>query len=298
MALSKPRTIYGIHEAVLYSRTTGLPYGTLRVLGGSTLSLTGELVQLTGGSSPYSWDAQDGNITAEMSLKPKEIPNFLFKVLLGKEPTEVLADPGNVTTLANIKGTSVFDATTGIASVGVKSGSEDDVKFGKYIVKAVTATTVDVYGQTSVDFRRGTDKQYVDDTLKITATPLTITGTAGVTELPDFGIEFTGGSGTVDMTPGDTAEFEANPPSITQMDVTVGELGVCIPEFGALVTAQKKSSGEMWLFDCFKVKALGFPFGLEEKAFNEAELKATLLYDSVKDGVMKARYIDPTNGCG
>jgi len=231
-----------------------------------------------------------------MSFKPKELASFLFKLLLGKDPTEVLADPGNAGPLANVLNASVLDAVTGIASVGVKAGSEDDLKFGKYIVKAVSPTTVDVFGQSSIDFLRGEDKQFVDDTLKITATPLTITMSAAV-EVPGFGVELTGGSGTIGMTAGDTAEFEVNPPSLEQTDVLIGEFGACVPEFGAVVTAQKQGDGSMWLFDCFRVKALGFPFGLEEKAFNEAEITAMLLYDAAKNGVMKARHIKPTTGC-
>lgn len=297
MGLSQPKTIYGIHQVTMYQRISHIPYGTLRVLGGSSITLAGELVQLTGGSSPYSWDVQNGAITAEMSLKPKELPNWMFKVMLGKDPTQVLADPGNTSDLLNVLNDTVFDATTGIASVGVKSGSEDDLKFGKYTVVAVSPTTVDVYAMSNVDFHRGTDKVYVDDSLKINTTPLTITTPGVATELPDFGVEFTGGSGTIAMVVGDTAEFDINPPSIEQMDVKIGETAACFPEFGAIVTAQKKSDGSMWQFDCFKVKAFGFPFGMEEKAFNEAEITGTLIYDSDQDGIMKARYLKPAVAC-
>lgn len=297
MALSKPRTIFGIHQLTVYHQNSGLPYGTLRVLAGSSLSISGEIVPLTGGSSPYAWDAQDGAITAELSLKPKEIPSWLFKVLLGKTPTDVLADPGNTNTLVNVLNASVVDGTTGIASVGVKTGSEADLKFGKYTVLCVTPTTVDVYAMSNVDFFRGTDRQYIDDTLKITTAPLTILTASAVTEVPDFGVELTGGSGTIGMTAGDTAEFEINPPSIEQMNVSVGEFGACVPEFGAAITAQKQGDGSMWLFDCFRVKAQGFPFGMEEKAYNEAEITATLMYDSVKNKVFDARYIKPATAC-
>lgn len=297
MALSKPRSIYGIHQVTIYHIATALPYGTLRVLAGSTLSLSGELVQLTGGSSKYSWDAQDGLITAELSLKPKEIPSWLFKVLLGKTPTDVADDPGNTSTLTNVNGTSVLEATTGIASVDVKTGSEDDLKFGKYIVVAVSATTVDVYGLTNIDFQRGTDKTYVDEALKINTTPLTITTPGVATELPDFGVEFTGGSGTIAMTTGDTAKFDINPPSLEQMDVAIGGINDCIPEFGAFITAQKQANGSMWSFDCFRVKALGFPFGMEEKAYNEAEITAVLMRDDGEDRIFHARYLKPTVAC-
>lgn len=297
MPLSQPKTLFGIHQVTLYQRSDGMPYGTLRVLGGSTLSLTGELINLMGGSSKYPWESQDGNITAEMALKPKEIPNFLIRVLLGKTPTETLNDTGSVDALTNVNGTSCQESSTGIASVSVKSGSEADMKFGKYIVKVVTPTTVDVYGVTNVDFTRGTDKEYVDDTLKITSTPLTITTTTAV-EIPDFGVELTGGSGTIAMIADDTAEFEIYPPSLEKVVAEIGGIADCIPEFGAVVMAQKKADGSMWLFDCYRVKALGFPFGMEEKAYNEAEITATLLYDSVKNAIFKMKYLKPVSACG
>lgn len=296
MSLSKKKTIYGIHEIVPYHRGTGIPYGSLKIIGNSTIMLTGELIKLTGGSSPFIWDSQDGNMTSEIALTIKESPPFVFKLFLGKDPTETLSDPGSVTTLTNIQGTSLQDATTGIASVGVKSGSESDMKFGKYIVKVVSATTVDVYSLTDVDFFRGTDKEYIDDSLKITSAPLTIT-TGVPVEIPGFGVELTGGSGTIGMTVDDTAKFDADPPSDFKMRVKIGETGLCIPEFGAMVTAQKKSDGSMWRFDCYRIKAQGFPIGMAEKAFNEAEITGDLIYDSTENGVFEAVYIEPEAGC-
>jgi len=296
MAQNQPRHIYGIHEMAPYVPATGAPYGNFRVLGGASINLSGELIQLTGGSSPYPWSSQDGNITAELVFSPKEIPDFLFKLMLGNLPTTINNDPGNVSSLTNVEGTSVQDATTGIASVGVKSGSEADVKFGKYLVVAVSATTVDVYGLSSADFQRGTDKEYVDDTLKLTSTPLSITASAAV-EVPGFGVELTGGSGVIAMTTDDTAEFEANPPSLEQTDVEIGAIGSCIPEFGAVITSQKQSDGGLWIFDVYRIKAIGYPFGMAEKAFNEPEMTANILYDSAKNGIMKARYIKPIVAC-
>ena len=295
--LSKPRTIFGIHEVTIYSRVDGTPYGTIRVIAGSSISLVGEVVELTGGSLAYPWDAQDGKTAAEMSFKPKEMPNWLFEVLLGKAPTETLNDTGSVSALTNVLNSSAQDATTGIASVGVKSGSEADIKFGKYVVKVVSPTTVDVYALSSVDFQRGTDKEYEDDLLKITASPLTITSPGVAVEVPDFGVELIGGSGAIAMTADDTAEFRADPPSTKKIEVDIGAVGDCVPEFGAIVTAQKQGDGSMWQFDVYRVKALGFPFGMEESAFNEAEITAKIMYDSDKNKVMTAYRLDPTTGC-
>ena len=71
MALSNPRIVFGVHSVSPYSRTTGEFYGILKVLGGSSLSLSGELLKLNGGSRKYPWAVEDGLITAEMTLKVK-----------------------------------------------------------------------------------------------------------------------------------------------------------------------------------------------------------------------------------
>jgi len=297
MGLSQSPVLFGVHQVTPYNRITGLPYGTLRILGNATISLAGELVSLTGGSSPFPWHVEGGAITPEMTLNVKELQNFLMEIFLGKEPTQVDDDAGSVDALTNVNGTSVLEATTGIASVSVESGQEAELKFGKYIVKAASATTVDVYALTNVDFRRGTNEAYEDDLLKITPSPLTIAGSGGTTSLANFGVEFTGGSGVVAMTPDDTAEFFIYPPSLEKVTARIGGANDCIPEFGVVVTAQKQSDGTMWNFDCFRVKAIGLPFGMAEKAFNESEVTMTLMTDSAKDAVMDMTRVKPVTGC-
>ena len=291
MALSEPRVIYGIHSASPYSRTTGLPYGILRVVGGSSMSLTGELIKLNGGSAKYAWAVEDGLISAEITLKPKEYPNFLFELFLGKAPTANAAETGaSVTTLTDKNGTLVV--STGLASVGVKSGSETDVKFGNFVVVAASATTVDVYLQSDVDIARGTDGTYQNDALKITASPLTIS-TATAVEVPNFGVELTGGSGTIAMTTADTATFKSRPINTKSMDVVIGSTSDLPLEFGLIMIAQQRGNGEMFEIDAYKCKGVGLPIGLEENAYSEAEIKAEAFYDSTQDGVFAIRHVTP-----
>ena len=287
MAKSQPRIIYGVHSATPYDRATGLPYGTMEVLAGSSFSLTGELTQLNGGSQRFPVAVEDGTISAELSLKPKEYPDFLFELFLGKAPTKNSSEAsGNASTILNKNGTSVV-AATGIATVSVKVGSESDAKFGKYIVKAVSATTVDVYAITSVDFGRGTAAVFRDDALKITSSPLTITTSSAVT-VPNFGIELNGGAGTIAMVVGDTAEYDVRSINAGSIEVVVGGSSDVFPEFGVIAISQKRGNGGMFELDIFRVKAIGLPFNLEEKAFSEAEVTANAFYDSVKNGVFKA----------
>jgi len=291
MALSEPRVIYGIHSASPYSRTTGLPYGILRVVGGSSMALSGELIKLNGGSAKYAWAVEDGLISAEITLKPKEYPNFLFELFLGKAPTANAAETGaSVTTLTDKNGTLVV--STGLASVGVKSGSETDVKFGNFVVVAASATTVDVYLQSDVDIARGTDGTYQNDALKITASPLTIS-TATAVEVPNFGVELTGGSGTIAMTTADTATFKSRPINTKSMDVVIGSTSDLPLEFGLIMIAQQRGNGEMFEIDAYKCKGVGLPIGLEENAYSEAEIKAEAFYDSTQDGVFAIRHVTP-----
>lgn len=289
MALSQPRAFFGIHSVTPYKRDTGEFYGILKVLAGSSLTLSGEVVELKGGSSKYSWAVEDGAIDAEMSLKPKEYPDFLFELFLGRAPTQNSAEAsGNVSTLTAKYG-DLVDAT-GLASVAVKSGEEANLKFGKYVVKAVSSTTVDVFFSSDADMDRGDNGTYQNDALKITATPLTIAASTAV-EIPDFGLELTGGAGTIGMTVGDTATFEVRPVNSKSMEVVIGATTDTFPEFGAILMAQKRGNGELFEIDCFRCKGVGLPLGFEENAWSEAEIAVKVFYDSAQNGIMKIRHV-------
>lgn len=291
MALSEPRVIFGVHSVTPYSRTTGVPYGMARVLKDSSVSLAGELIELTGGSNKYPWAVEDGKITSEMSLKFDEYPDFVFELFLGKAVTANSAEAsGNVSALTDKYGTSTVDATTGIASVAALAGSEANLKLGKYVVKVVSATTVNIYGSTDIDLTRGTDVEVQDDYLKLLASDLTITSGAN-TDVTSLGLRFVGGSGTIGMTIGDTATFDVRPINSGSTVVRIGASTDTTPEFGAIIMAQKRGNGELFEIDAFRCKATGLPLGFAEKAFSELEAKAKLLYDSAKQAVFEMRHV-------
>jgi hypothetical protein len=294
MSLSDPRIIYGVHSIAPYSRTTGLPYGVAKVLASSNFSITGELVQLFGGSSKFAWAIEEANVTAELQLNVKQVEDWMFELFLGKAPTLVSTPDtdGLASTITNKKGTSIV-AATGILGTSLKSGSSADLKFGKYIVVAASATTVDVYALSDVDFNRGTDKEFVNDALKITASPLTIAQNTAV-DVPGFGLELTGGAGTIAMVVGDTATFEILPPFTKKMEVSIGGSSDTFPEFGALMVAQQRSNGEMFEIDAFRCKGSGLPMGFTEKEFGMPEIAAQAFFDSAKNAVCKIRWFQPS----
>lgn len=292
MALSDPRSIYGVHSVTPYNRSTREAYGTAKVLGGSSFNMSGELVELQGGSSKFPYAIEEAALTSEISLNIREYQDWMFELFLGKKPTTSTAGTASASTMANANGESLVDSATGVASVGIKTGSEADLKFTKYVVKVVTATTVDVFAMSDIDFNSGTDKVFVDDTLKITESPLAITA-SGTVEIPGFGLEFTGGSGTIAMTIGDTAYFEVLPASETQTEVVIGGASDVFPEFGLVMYANKRADGSMTEIDAFRCKAAGLPIGLQEKAFSESEITAKAFYDSARNGVCKIRTVKP-----
>lgn len=295
MGLSNPRINFGVHSLTPYNRSTGEFYGILKVLGGSSLQLTGELIKLNGGSLKYPWAIEEGYTTAELAIKPKEYPDFLFELFLGKAPTltDTPDTDGTFTTPENKTGTSVIDASTGIASVEViPSTGAPNLKFGKYVVKAASSTTVDVYASTDVDFNRGSNHEFSNDLLLV-ATGLTITASTPTT-IAALGFQFTGGSGTIGMTTGDTAVFELVPPFTKKMEVTIGGTSDTFPEFGAIIMAKQRSNQEMFEIDAFRCKASGMPLGFEANTFAEGEIKAELFYDSSKNGIFKARHVTPS----
>jgi hypothetical protein len=291
MSLSNPRTLYGIHSVSPYSRTDGTFYGILKVLEGSSLGMSGSLVELEGGSSKFAWAVEAGLIKTEVQLKVGEYPDFLYALFFGQTPVAVAADAaGTISTALNKLGTSVV-AATGLASVVViPTTGAPNLKFGKYKIKVASATTVNVYASTDIDFGRGTAGSYSGDDLQV-AGPLTIT-TGANTDIAAFGIRLTGGAGTIAMVVGDTAEFEVLPPSTKSMSVSVGSASTVFPEFGMIAMAQKTGSKQLTELDIYRCKGVGFPIGFNMNAFSKSDIKIAAFYDSVKDSVYKERWIE------
>ena len=294
MSLSDPRTIFGIHSVAPYSRATGEFYGLLRVLGGSSVSLSGELIKLNGGSSKYPWAVEDGLITAEMTLKVKEYPDFLFELFLGKAPTAVGVDSaGAISTPANKNGSSIV-ANTGIASISViPTTGAANLKFGKYVLKYASATTLNVYSSTNIDFARGTDEDY-DNDLLLTQVSGAIT-TGGNTDLATLPLRIVGGAGTIAFVAGDTATFEVLPPTNKSMSVAIGANSDTFPEFGCMIYSKKRGDLSMVELDAHKCKGVGLPLGFEENAFSNAEIKVECFYDSALNRVFSMRNVFPSS---
>lgn len=289
MALSDPRIAYGIHSVAMYNTTTREPYGIIKVAKGCNINLAGEVTPLNGGSFRYPWAIEDGLISTEISLSFAEYPDFLYEVLLGKAVTENTSDTnGNVSTAVNVQGTSIIDVSDGIDAVEVTSMDSADLKFGKYVIKATGANTFDVYCLSDIDFARGTDLTYIDDSLKIIDDGDV---SAGDHVDADTGLTFSQ-VGTPAFTTGDTAYFEVRPVNTSNIDVTIGGVSDVFPEFGMIAYAQKRGTGAMYEIDLFRCKTVGLPINLTPQEFSEAEVTVQAFYDSTRSGIMQIRSID------
>lgn len=286
MALSAQQTIFGIHSVAAYNPATFEPYGIAKVLGSFSLNLSSELIELTGGSNVFPWETEVGPISTEGVLTLREFPDWLYNTFLGDAATTGSAETaGAVGTITDLFGGSVV-AATGITSVGLKAGSSANVKTGIYMVKAASATTVDVYALTDVDFARGSDLSYVNDTLKITSSALTI-ATSTAVEIPNTGLELTGGGGTIAMTTGHTAYFDSRAINTGNTRATIGTSNQTFVDVGMVCAAQKKGNDEIFLLDIMRAKAIGVPFNLTEKQFMESEINLRASRDSTRDGVFR-----------
>ena len=291
MALSKPRTIFGVHSVTPYSRTTKIPYGEAQVLQGSTFAMEGDTISLLGGSNKFSWQIEDGDIDATLSFTVSEYPNWLFELFGGKAPTQGTAETsGNISAVVDYKGTSVV-AATGIASVtAIPSTGAPNLKFGKYTIEATAADAFKVYASSDADFGRGTDGSFLDDSLAIFTQTGATTGTTY--DITAFGLRITMGASATAMVAGDTAIFEVRPINTFNRSVRIGGIADTFPEFGCLIYAQKSGSGALFEIDAFKMKAIGMNLGADRKAFGQSEYSAKASYDQTLNGICDIREVE------
>ena len=291
MALSKPRTIFGVHSVTPYSRTTKIPYGEAQVIQGSTFSMEGDLISLKGGSNRFDWQIEDGDVDATLAFTVSEYPNWLFELFGGKAPTQGAAEAsGNISAVADYFGVSVVGAT-GIASVAtIPTTGAANLKFGKYTIAATGADSFKVYAASDADFGRGTDGSFTNDSLEIfSQTGATSSATYDITA---FGLRITMGASAPAMVSGDTAIFEVRPINTFNRSVRIGGIADSFPEFGCLIYAQKSGTGALFEIDAFKMKAIGLSLGADRKAFAQSEYSAKAAYDSVMNGICDIREVE------
>lgn len=238
MAVGNPLVSFGVCQAVFSDLTDPSIKGSAKILGDINPDVVQELIDLRGGCAAYPWGSAPGEASGEISIMIKQydknILRFINSFIVGSQVEDADGEPdGSVTGLANVVGTSVFDATTGIASVAVDTATKTTLAYGDYIAKAVDATTFDLYVDTDISGLA----PYVDDTLKINATPITLPGTSATVIYQ--GIEFTGGSGSIALVADDQVKFSVRPVSNYLLQDFLGKEGASPQEFSLMIAAEK-----------------------------------------------------------
>ena len=267
---------FGVKALVFYDRDTFKPVGIFRVVSSVEFAREIEKLTLNGGHRNGPWAVEAGEPTNTLTATLMQFPNFAFTELDNAVAVSTTGEDstGFVDTIANKSGTSVFDATTGIASVAAISGSEALLPAGKIVVVADTTTTVNVYLLGDV----GNGPIPVTDELPLLAAGVTIPDAGGTVEVAAYGLEFTGGSGTVAMTAADTAFFETRPTNSKTVKITMPDISD-VKELGCILVYPKNSAKQQRIVEFPKVAVAGTPFAANTREFAEFEFTGTPLYD-------------------
>jgi hypothetical protein len=272
MSLAKRRTSFGVASMVAVNRTTGIPYGIIKVVQSADPSLDREQIDLYGGANPNIVETENGNVTAELNLTISEFKEFLY-TLAGFDvtSTEGTADAdGAVSAGTDLKGTSMADGIV----VALSTTSAASLKRGRYIFEAASASSVDVYALNDNDFNVGTDLAYVNDSLKITTAAVALSASA--VEVPATGLTVKDGTGTPVL--GNTCFVDVVTDNNGTMSYSYGSNPTPV-EFEMFITSQKKSNGEYFIDHYPRVTFNSVPGGMSTKEWGSLSLSLKLLMD-------------------
>lgn len=277
MTQRNPITVFGIANAVIEDRTTHERYN-LRVLGDMEFNISQESVKLYGGQSVYPWGiakgVAEGSITLTVKQYDVSVMKYFNPFIAGALTENLSGDvAGNVSTPVELIGTTSISAT-GVASIAVIPSANP--KYGNYIVKAVSATEVDIFVDNEVE-----GIQLIDDYLKVNATPYTITA-GGNTDITEIGVRLVGGAGPIAMTIGDMFSFTARPINSYNYAYKLGYTGAQLQDFSLYLTAEKLGGNKYRALYLPKVQASGSPIKFAEKDWSTFDATLDVAYDSEK----------------
>lgn len=239
MPETTPPQAFGIHQATFRSLADD-SMATAYILGDGIPDFNQELVENRGGSTPFAHDAAPGETAGEIALTVKQYSAGIFKFFTPYEAGASIIEnasgeaAGDVSAILNNIGVSVVDAVTGIASIAADVAGT--LRLGDYIVKAATTDSIDIYVDNNID-----GQLFVDDTCKLTDTPVTIPGTDGTVN--SNGITFTGGSGVIALVVGETARFQVRPINAYSLQNIIGSPAACMQKFALTLVSEAQCNG-------------------------------------------------------
>lgn len=282
MVVTPHRYLYSVGYLLFYDRSTSVPIGGQPCPASASIEASGGLEVLKCLGAQVASEPQ--SIERTLSGSIKFLDDFILTTLTGAPAVVNAAEAvGSVQAIADYFGTSVVDATTGIASVAVDTPTQTAVKTQKYILRAASATTVDVYVSSAIQ-----GEVLLDDFHKIDT--ITIPGASATVVIPNTGVVITGGSGAIAMTVGDTAVFTTR--HFNNAGSSIITFGANqLTAFGAII-AVSNSRGDQTYFDLPNVVPSGaFSIALEEDAFSINDFEAGVNIDPIKGYAMQMVHV-------
>lgn len=280
---------YGIDTIAVLNRRTKEPYAILKVIGSAEVSSTIATNGITGGSYIDNVETVPGKRETKVSLVIREYGRGIFPPFTGAAVTDISAEPtGFVGNFYDWNGTTVKGAT-GIASVQVDTGEQASLCNSEWTIKAVSATTVNVYASSAPT------NWYVNNEGLINAAPITITS-GGTIDLDNAlgestGIAITGGASSIAMTVGDTAIFTTRKINLGGYQTILGQSSAVFDEF-TIDLLGTEHNGKNVMVRIFKCTAPGLIFGFKELEWSESSIELMPSVDTQAKPVADAVFTD------
>jgi len=270
--MDQKRTSFGVASMVAINKTTGVPYGIIKIIQNAEATMDRESVDLFGGANPNPWEVEYGNVSSEISVTLAEFRPFLYR-LAGYDITSTVGTPsnGSVSSVTNLVGTTASGITVALST------SLTDLKRGRYIIKATTgvANTVNVYATTDNDFRNGTALSFVDENLKISTAAIALS--TAFAAIPKTSIKAKRSTGS--LTANDAGYFDVNTANEGVMKYSYGENPTPI-EFELMLVSQKKGNKDYFIDHYPRARFSSVPGSMNAKEWTNASITIKTLYDS------------------
>jgi hypothetical protein len=288
--------LFGFDSVIFCDITTKVPVAMLRILNSMEFGRNrGSMVPLKGGSFPGAVALESGDPENPLALEVREYPNVAFAAFENANITDNAAEvSGNFGALTNSKGVSVFDATTGIASVAENVVNKNNIPFGRLVYVGVGADTVDIYAPAKLV---GTGN--FSDKLAKVASAVIIPGTGGTVDVPDLGITITGGSGSIAFVVDDAAYQDVRGVNNGNSIIEVGNINESLTEYLMFAFFPKMANGSFLYTEFHRVAMTsGIPIMGTYREWSTYTLEGEVLADTCNGGRLHTTYkVNPSISC-
>jgi hypothetical protein len=276
MAIERVKDFFVSKYAIPYNKKTLKPFGLFRAIREFNFDRSVEVVLNEGGHFSGALGAEMGQPQNSIAGSFSEVPDFTFVLMEDASVTEFTDPLGSVGAIQNKSGTSVSDATTGIASVTAKTGEEQNIKGIRYVFVATGPNTIDIYVHGDAKFLSVSG---------VVVENVVVPDTGGTLDIDELGIVVTGGSGTIAFVTDETAFVDTRPINDGFSIVKVGSESAVANEFGMTLVRPKQSTGLQFWSDIHSVMAQGLPWQGVSRDWSVWELAGTPIYDQVEDAL-------------